>query len=72
MARAKVCDFGISQQLAEDLLKEKRVAVMKERSGTVGYMAPEIQGKNILVGPEIDTWAFGIVLYELCVAYKPT
>lgn len=45
---------------------------MKERSGTAGYIAPEIQGKNILVGPEIDIWSFGVVLYELCVAYKPT
>ena len=45
---------------------------MKERSGTVGYIAPEVYGKNILIGPEIDMWAFGIVLYEICVAYKPT
>ena len=45
---------------------------MKERSGTVGYIAPEIQGKDILIGPEIDMWSFGIVLYEMAVAYKPT
>lgn len=45
---------------------------MKERSGTGSYIAPEIQGKNIVVGPEIDIWSFGVVLYEMCVAYKPT
>ena len=45
---------------------------MKERSGTAGYIAPEIRGTNVLVGPEIDIWAFGIILYEMCVAYKPT
>ena len=47
-------------------------ALMKEKSGTKPYIAPEIQHKNSHVGPEIDIWAFGIVLYELCVAYKPT
>ena len=47
-------------------------AIMKERSGTVGYIAPEVSGTDIIIGPEIDMWAFGIVLYELSVAYKPT
>ena len=45
---------------------------MKVRSGTVGYTAPEIKGKNILVGPEIDMWSFGVMLYEMCTAYRPT
>ena len=45
---------------------------MKVRSGTGGYIAPEVHGSNILVGPEIDMWAYGVILYELCVAYKPT
>ena len=45
---------------------------MKERSGTAGYIAPEIKANNKIVGPEIDIWSFGIVLYEMCVAYKPT
>ena len=38
----------------------------------MGYMAPEITSDGILVGPEIDMWSFGVVLYEMCVAYKPT
>jgi serine/threonine protein kinase len=25
-----------------------------------------------MVGPEIDMWSFGINLYEMAVAYKPT
>ena len=45
---------------------------MVERCGTSGYIAPEIQTKNSLVGPEIDLWAFGVMLYEMCTAYKPT
>ena len=28
--------------------------------------------QNTWVGPEIDMWSFGVVLYELAVAYKPT
>ncbi len=47
-------------------------ALMVERCGTSGYIAPEVQSKNTLVGPEIDMWAFGVMLYEMCVAYKPT
>jgi len=38
----------------------------------MGYIAPEITGKDILIGPEIDVWSFAIVLYEMAVAYKPT
>jgi serine/threonine protein kinase len=55
-----------------ELIDGKNRGIMKERSGTAAYMAPEVKGKNILVGPEIDLWAFGILLYELAVAYKPT
>lgn len=45
---------------------------MKERCGTSGYIAPEIKTNNCMVGPEIDMWAFGVMLYEMCVAYRPT
>ncbi len=24
------------------------------------------------MGPEIDMWSFGVMLYEMCTAYKPT
>lgn len=34
-------------------------------------MAPEIH-KSLLVGPEVDLWSLGVVLYEMAVAYKPT
>ena len=46
--------------------------MMLERCGTGGYIAPEIGSKNSLIGPEIDMWAFGVMLYEMCTAYKPT
>jgi len=38
-------------------------AMMIELSGTKHYMAPELNKSNSLVGPEIDIWAFGIILY---------
>jgi len=47
-------------------------AMMTDRCGTSGYIAPEICPKNTLVGPEIDMWSFGVMLYEMCTAYKPT
>ncbi len=33
-------------------------------------MAPEIL-PEAWIGPEVDIYSFGIVLYELAVAYKP-
>ncbi len=63
----KLCDFGLSH-----LLNGDGKALMTERCGTGGYIAPEIGPKNTLIGPEIDMWAFGIMLYEMCTAYKPT
>ena len=62
---AKICDFGLSSKMdANGQLSMPKV-------GTVGYMAPEI-GKGILVDSSIDMWSFGILLYELSTAYKPT
>ena len=65
----KICDFGLSHLQSN---KYDGKAMMSERCGTGGYIAPEIGPKNILVGPEIDMWAFGVMLYEMCTAYKPT
>ena len=42
MSEALLCDFGISQVITSDLFDGKKKAIMKERSGTVGYIAPEI------------------------------
>jgi len=40
------------------------------RVGTMGYMAPEL-GKGA-VDSSIDMFSFGVVLYEMTTAYKPT
>lgn len=65
----KLCDFGLSHLMSNE---HNGKALMVEKCGTQGYIAPEIQQKNSLVGPEIDMWAFGVMLYEMCTAYKPT
>lgn len=68
----KIIDFGIAQIITPELFDGEKKALMKERSGTAHYIAPEVHANMIPVGPEIDMWAFGIILYEMCVAYKPT
>lgn len=65
----KICDFGLAQVRDPELGGK---ALMKTMCGTKGYIAPEIKAKDSIVGPEIDVWSFGVLLYELCVAYKPT
>jgi serine/threonine protein kinase len=47
-------------------------SLMVDRCGTSGYIAPEIKSKNTKISPGIDMWAFGVMLYEMCTAYKPT
>jgi len=63
----KLCDFGLSRFLDP---KTKKF-LMTVPVGSVSYMAPEIKS-NTYVDEKIDMWALGIVLYKMCVAYKPT
>lgn len=61
---AKLCDFGLSGKVDGD------GKINMQRVGTIGYMAPEL-GKG-QVEQNIDMFSFGVVLYELATAYKPT
>lgn len=61
---AKICDFGLSGKMGSDGLLDM------QKVGTIGYMAPEV-GKGP-VDSSIDMFSFGVVLYELSTAYKPT
>ena len=69
LPRVKICDFGLSHIRDPNLNGKSQ---MVTRCGTQGYIAPEVGQKNSKVGPEIDMWAFGVMLYEMCTAYKPT
>ena len=63
---AKLCDFGLSR-----LMDGSGKAELLIKSGTMGYMAPEL-GKSEYIEAGIDMWSFGVLLYELSTAYKPT
>jgi serine/threonine protein kinase len=40
--------------------------------GSLKYMAPEtLSGKNVKIGPSIDIWALGCVLYALLTGDLP-
>lgn len=40
-------------------------------SGTLGHIAPEVKS-HCSIGTAVDIWCFGLMLYEMAVAYKPT
>lgn len=64
----KICDFGLSHIL--DPEKDNKVLI-DDVSGTLGHIAPEVKS-NCMIGTEVDLWCFGLMLYEMAVAYKPT
>ncbi len=62
----KVADFGLARRgLSNEVTHTGAVL------GTPAYMAPEqASGQNKLVGPAVDVYALGVILYE-CVAGAP-
>jgi len=63
----KLADFGLSLIIEKDTGKAYRDLA----AGTLGYLAPEVKD-NSYVTTAVDIWSFGIMVYEMCVAYKPT
>lgn len=59
--RVKVLDFGIA--LVADRGAERRLTRTGDFRGTAHYMAPE-QWKAAGVGPKVDIYALGVMLYE--------
>ena len=63
---AKICDFGLCHVIDPS----RQMAHMEVLVGTPDYQAPEM-AEDTWISTAVDMWAFGILLYELAVGYKP-
>jgi serine/threonine-protein kinase len=63
----KITDFGLAKRLDSDLAYTRTGAVM----GTPGYMAPEQAGGRRDVGPTVDVYGLGAILYEMLTGQAP-
>ncbi|MCB9706421.1 MAG: protein kinase [Myxococcales bacterium] len=64
--RARLADFGLALEAARDT----RLTTVGQVLGTPHYMAPE-QAAGGVVGPAVDIFALGVVLYELLTGRAP-
>ena len=68
----KMGDFGTCLKMVEG----KNKIQFRTGPGTLDYVAPEVlknavERKHSYYGPELDWWAFGIMLYEMLVGETP-
>ncbi len=81
----KVTDFGLTKRTSQeskadttlDLSLQDTTVVFDKDSvtaagmGTPGFMAPEMWIPNSEVGPAVDVYAFGVMLFEITCGRKP-
>jgi eukaryotic-like serine/threonine-protein kinase len=64
----KIADFGLAKRTDDDSSQTQSGAIL----GTPSYMAPEqAGGKTREIGPAVDIYALGAILYELLVNRPP-
>ncbi|KAJ9673192.1 hypothetical protein PVL29_023038 [Vitis rotundifolia] len=62
--RGKVANFGLARRLENEEEGGGRLQLTRHVVGTQGYIAPEYM-ENGLITPELDAFAFGVVILEL-------
>jgi len=64
--RVRVADFGLAAAADMERLTQTGVPI-----GTPSYMAPEQVGGERDMGPPVDVWALGVILYQLLTRTRP-
>ncbi|MBX3442594.1 MAG: serine/threonine protein kinase [Planctomyces sp.] len=68
LSRLRIIDFGLARTLAGDASETCSAALL----GTPAYMAPEqVQGDRNHVGPAVDVYSLGVILFETLVGRVP-
>nr|XP_029118485.1 SNF1-related protein kinase catalytic subunit alpha KIN10 isoform X1 [Elaeis guineensis] len=60
----KIADFGLSNVMRDGHL-------LKTCCGSPNYAAPEVLSREHYVGPEVDVWSCGVILYALLCGRLP-
>jgi tetratricopeptide (TPR) repeat protein len=64
----RVADFGLARRLDEQGDRATRSGAIV---GTPAYMAPEQALGNKGLGPGVDVWSMGVILYEMLTGRRP-
>ncbi|KAI0777665.1 Pkinase-domain-containing protein [Trametes elegans] len=62
--RVKLGDFGFTREF-------ERGSLLETFCGTTGYAAPEMLLAKKYLGPEVDIWSLGVILYTLLTGTLP-